>query len=193
MDDNSDPASDNDLTVVIAADSHNGNASTAALRIDIPHPANGTQDNLSCLLHLPMQIDLPGALKYPVFEIRLGEMLAGFMAMDELQLTPQNYQILHGASLDTWHHALSSITLDEMKMLKAADEAPSSEQILATLPSIDGEWRPGTYTELILPGAGALAADDKKIFIYFGSGSGVGLGIAMRCEQHGSAAHRAHE
>lgn len=140
-----------------------------------------------------MQINLVGANKYPVFEVRLGEVLTGLMNLSDLELTPQNYQILHGASLEVWHHALSSITLDETKLLKSADEAPSPEQILATLPIVDGEWRPGTYVELITPGPGALSLGDAKVFFYSGSGSGVGLGIAMRCGQHGSAAHRAHE
>lgn len=106
---------------------------------EVPDPVDTKQGLLSYFTQLPMQINPAGAIKYPVFEIRLGDMLTGLMALSELDLTPQDYQILHGSSMETWHQALSCIILDETKLLKSADDAPSPEQILAVLPHVDGE------------------------------------------------------
>ncbi|KAF7194266.1 hypothetical protein HII31_04299 [Pseudocercospora fuligena] len=164
-----------------------------------------------------MQIDTRGNTKYPTYSVRLGEILTGLMMLSNADMTPQNYQILHGLSTETWHEALSAITLDEMKYELSRNRPPTVEQLLSRLPTVTGVWHPGDYLMFILPDTeaadmatkAALQLDaethtsvdgqvapryvDEKEFVYTGSCSLVARGVECRCQQHANPNYRAHE
>ena len=139
---------------------------------------------------LPPIIDLSGAAKLPCFEIRLGEMLQGFMKLTEIDVTPTNHEILHAKDVSTWHTAISVATLDQSKHILSSSSCPTVQQLLS-LPSVAGEWRPGSYLELILADRIAMASPDEFDYAYIGSASGVGTELEGRAAQHASPTYRA--
>ncbi|SMR62148.1 unnamed protein product [Zymoseptoria tritici ST99CH_1E4] len=170
-------------------------------------------EHQTCTLNIPISISVKGPAKFPTYEIRLGDILEGLLKLDNLDLTVQNHQILHGINLADWHEALSSMTLDETKHLLSGPEAPTVNQLLGSLPSVTGEWRPGVYLEALRPvevvvldtddtdeSSSADADDspadqtvDTKEFVYIGSGSKVALGIEVRCQERSRPTYRASE
>ncbi|KAK5117427.1 hypothetical protein LTR85_008812 [Meristemomyces frigidus] len=141
---------------------------------------------------IPASIGLTGSARFPYFEIRLGDYLKGCMGLSDIDMTPQNYQILHATGVDEWHKRVSAMMLPEAKSLLSQELAPTIGDLLA-LPEIAGEWRPGNYIELILPDPDLMSDTDELEYVYTGSATKVALGLVCRVSEHARPTYRAYE
>lgn len=120
--------------------------------IEVAGPQNsGTPSAVECDLRLPLTLTATGAARYPVYSIRLGDILKGLMDLGKKHTTPQNFQIIHSASVQVWHEVISSMTLPET-MAALSGQAPcQSARLLSLLPRVAGELCPGNYLQFVLP------------------------------------------
>lgn len=123
-----------------------------------------------------------GCNRFPVFETRLHEYLEGYMKLStaNFDITETNYKVLHALSIETWQELISEMTLPGTKHLLSQAQAPTVAEWMS-LPPIAGSWNPGAYIGVIVTDRALHEGHD---FIYVGSASSPGKGLASRTNQH---------
>ncbi|KAI7210124.1 hypothetical protein KC333_g8381 [Hortaea werneckii] len=123
-----------------------------------------------------------GCNRFPVFETRLHEYLEGYMKLStaNFDITETNHKVLHALSIETWQELISEMTLPGTKHLLSQAQAPTVAEWMS-LPPIAGSWNPGAYIGVIITDR---ALHDGHDFIYVGSASSPGKGLASRTNQH---------
>lgn len=123
-----------------------------------------------------------GCNRFPVFETRLHEYLEGYMKLStaNFDITETNHKVLHALSIETWQELISEMTLPGTKHLLSQAQAPTVAEWMS-LPPIAGSWNPGAYIGVTVTDRALHEGHD---FIYVGSASSPGKGLASRTNQH---------
>jgi hypothetical protein len=124
-------------------------------------------------------------MQHPVFETRLRSIIDAILRLNPLFLTTTWKKDLEapGRDLDYWVTSISRSTLDDVKQLLSRDNPPSPKDFRSLTVVRDVQCDPGAYL-------GVAELEDEECYVYQGSATAVGLGLAHRTKHHANPGYR---